>query len=85
MNNLQSASNDEMSAVIELLLKIHSDKAKLLRRLETVALDLGRPAQPSISKVTAGRLATILGVYSGRALKNEFVDVLKRVLSDSEA
>lgn len=85
LNNLQSSSNEEMGSVIELLLKVHSDKTTLLKRLESMALDLGRPAQPSISKVTAGRLATILGAYNGRALKNEHVDILKRVLSDSEA
>lgn len=49
-----------------------------------MALDLGRPAQPIISKVTAGRLIAVLAKYQGRTVKGEMVDILKRVLADSE-
>lgn len=55
-----------------------------MRRLEEVALDLGKPSQPIISKVTAGRLIAVLAKYQGRTVKGEMVDILKRVLADSE-
>jgi hypothetical protein len=82
--NFQSTVNDELVLVIELILRSHHDKVKLLRKLETSALELGKSGQPSISKVTAGRLVTILAGYSGKALKNELVDILKRVFTDAE-
>ena len=34
--------------------------------------------------MTAGRLITILGNYSGRSIKNEFVDILKKIFNDIE-
>jgi hypothetical protein len=64
--------------------KAHPDNRRLVRRLEEVALDLGRPVQPIISKVTAGRLIAVLAKYQGRTVKGEMVDILKRVLADSE-
>jgi len=49
-----------------------------------VALDLGKPTQPIISKVTSARLISILAKYMGRMIKGEMIDILKRVLGDSE-
>ena len=84
MNNFQSSCNDELVMVIELILKSHPDRARLILKLERVALELGKPSQPSISKVTAGRLITILAGIAGKALKNELVDILKRVFTNTE-
>lgn len=49
-----------------------------------MALDLGKPTQPIISKVTSGRLISILAKYTRRNIKGEMVDILKRILADSE-
>jgi len=69
--------------LLQIILKSHSDKNKLIRRLENLALDLGKASQPSMSKITASRLVTILVGFNGCALKNELFDILKRVLADS--
>lgn len=64
-------------------MKAHPDNRRLVKRLEEAALELGRPTQPIISKVTAGRLIAVLAKYQGRTVKGEMVDILKRVLGDS--
>lgn len=69
LNNLHSPSNEEMGAVLEAAIKNHPDNRKLIKRLEEAALDLGRPNQPIISKVTSGRLISILAKYMGRMIK----------------
>lgn len=66
-------------------MRAHPDNRKLVKRLEEAAIELGRPAQPIISKVTAGRLIAVLAKYQGRTVKGELVDILKRVAGDSEA
>jgi hypothetical protein len=72
-----------MGSVLELSIKLHPASHKLLKRLEEVALDLGKPTQPIISKVTSGRLISILAKYTRRNIKGEMVDILKRILADS--
>jgi hypothetical protein len=62
---------------------MHPDNRKLIKRLEEAALELGRPNQPIISKVTSGRLISILAKYMGRMIKGEMIDILKRILADS--
>ena len=52
--------------------------------MEDTALELGKPSQPLISKVTSGRLISMLAMYMGRTLKGEMIDIVKRVLADSE-
>lgn len=69
MNNLHSPANDDMGAVLEATIKNHPDNRKLIKRLEETALELGRPNQPIISKVTSGRLISILAKYMGRMIK----------------
>lgn len=69
---------------MEAAIRAHSDNGKLVRRLEEVAVELGRPAQPIISKVTSARLISILAKYLGRMVKGEMIDVLKRVVGDNE-
>ena len=67
-----------------MILNESNERSNLLKKLENQALELGKFNQPSISKVTAGRLITILGSYSGRAIKNELVDILKKIFNDIE-
>lgn len=70
MNSLQFTANEELVSIMEIILKTHNDKIKLIRRLENVALELGKAGQPSMSKITASRLVTILVGLNGCALKN---------------
>jgi len=51
--------------------------------MEDVALELGKPAQPIISKVTSGRIISIFTAYSRRSIKGEMIDILKRILADT--
>ena len=46
---------------------------------------MGKPSEPIISKVIAGRIVPLLSKYSGRTLKSELIDIIKRIISDSEA
>lgn len=46
---------------------------------------MGKLSEPIISKVIAGRLVPILCKYSGRTLKSELMDIIKRIIADSEA
>lgn len=48
-------------------------------------MDMGKPSEPIISKVIAGRMVPILSKYSGRTLKNELIDIIKRIIADPEA
>lgn len=84
LNNLQSPANEELGKVMEIAIRIHPNNRKLIRRLEETALELGKPSQPIISKVTSGRLISMLAVYLGRTIKGEMIDIVKRVLSDNE-
>lgn len=83
LNNLQSPANEELGKVMEVAIRIHPNNRKLIRRLEETALELGKPSQPIISKVTSGRLISMLAVYLGRTIKGEMIDIVKRVLSDN--
>jgi hypothetical protein len=73
-----------MTLVLEKTIKTHPDNRKLIKRLEEVVLDLGKPSQPIISKVTSGRLISILAKYMGRMIKGEMIDILKRILANNE-
>lgn len=84
MNNLHSLANEHMTLVLEKTIKTHPDNRKLIKRLEEVVLDLGKPSQPIISKVTSGRLISILAKYMGRMIKGEMIDILKRILANNE-
>jgi hypothetical protein len=73
-----------MVEVVEQIFNIHKENKKLIKRLEEIILELGKPSQPIISKVTSGRLISILAKYIGRMIKGEMIDILKRILSDNE-
>lgn len=83
LNNIQSASNEEIKSLLELIIKIHPKSNNLLKRMEDVALDLGKAAQPIISRVTSGRIISILTAYSPSSIRGEMIDILKRILADT--
>jgi hypothetical protein len=72
-----------MAYLIDLIIKIYPDSNKILKRMEDAALELGKPSQPIISKVTSGRIISIFAAYSRRSIKGEMIDILKRILADT--
>lgn len=46
---------------------------------------MGKPTEPIISKVMAGMIVPILAKYRERSLKGELMDIIKRIIADSEA
>lgn len=59
-------------------------KGKNLFQKLLKSIELGKPSQPIISKVTSGQLISRLAMYLGQTLKGEMIDIVKRVLSDNE-
>jgi len=45
---------------------------------------MGKQSEPIISKVIAGRLIPVLAKYSGRSIKGEMIDIIKRIIGDAE-
>ena len=70
--------------VLEATLRGHPERRKLVKRLEDVVRDLGKPTQPIISKVTSARLISVLARYTNRMVKGDMIDILKRVLGHNE-
>jgi hypothetical protein len=56
----------------------------LIEKLESKILFLGQLNQPTISKVTSGRLIAIVGKHIGKMIKGQMIDILKRILTDNE-
>lgn len=46
---------------------------------------MGKPTEPIISKVIAGRLVSIIVKYLGRSIKGEMIDIIKKIITSSEA
>jgi diphthamide synthase subunit DPH2 len=46
---------------------------------------MGKPSEPIISKVIAGRLIAVVVKYLGRSIKGEMIDIIKRIITGSEA
>ena len=81
---MHSLANDDLGKVIEATVAVHPQNRKLIKKLEETALELGKPTQPIISKVTSGRLISMLAIYLGRTLKGEMIDIVKRILLENE-
>ncbi len=79
---MHSEANDAFIALVETIIKIQSEKS--IKRMEGLILELGRPTQPVISRVTSARLISIVVRHTGRTIKGEMVDILKRVINDTE-
>lgn len=45
---------------------------------------MGKQSEPIVSKVIAGRLVPILCKYNGRSIRGELIDIIKRIIGDSE-
>lgn len=45
---------------------------------------MGKASEPIISKVISGRLIPIYLKYTGRVIRGEMIDIVKRIISDSE-
>lgn len=84
LNNLQSPANEENLKVIEAAIGAHPQHRNLIKKLEETALELGKNNQPIISKVTSGRIISMLAIYLGRTIKGEMIDIVKRILLDNE-
>lgn len=47
-------------------------------------MELGKVTQPTISKVTSGRLISIVSKHIGKMIiKGQMIDILKRILTDN--
>lgn len=46
---------------------------------------MGKPTEPIISKVIAGRLVSIIVKYMGRSIKGEMIDIIKKIITSPEA
>jgi len=52
--------------------------------LETEILELGKVSQPTISKVTSGRLITVVSKFVNNNINGKMIDIVKRILADTE-
>lgn len=46
---------------------------------------MGKPTEPIISKVIAGRLVSVVVKHIGRSIKGEMIDIIKKIINSSEA
>jgi hypothetical protein len=45
---------------------------------------MGKQSEPIVSKVISGRLIPIFCKYNGRLIRGEMIDIIKRIIGDSE-
>lgn len=69
---------------VDTIVEMSDDKSDLLRALEKTVLEMGRQSEPIVSKVIAGRLVPILCKFNGRSIRGELIDIIKRIITDSE-
>ena len=48
-------------------------------------MEMGKPTEPIISKVIAGRLVSVVVKHIGRSIKGEMIDIIKKIINSSEA
>jgi hypothetical protein len=63
---------------------MYEEKSELIKNLEKTVLEMGKQSEPIVSKVIAGRLIPILSKYYGKTIKGEMLDIIKRIIGDSE-
>lgn len=56
----------------------------MMQIMERNIYELGKNTQPIVSKVIAGRLVTIFSKENNGVIKGEMIDIIKRIIMDSE-
>lgn len=84
LRNWTTINSQHLIEGIEFIVEAASYKTEFLQILEKEALDMGKQTEPIISKVMAGRMIPILCKYNAGFLKAELMDIIKRILTDSE-
>lgn len=77
--------NEKCVRVIEQLLKMDPNRRALVDELEKIVVELGKANQPIVSKVTAGRIISIIFQDCTKKVKASMMDILKSILAHPES
>lgn len=77
--------NEKCVRVIEIILRVDPNRRSLVEELEKIVVELGKANQPIVSKVTAGRIISVIFQDCTRKLKASMMDILKSILAHPES